>query len=324
MSWLIPSALGIAGAAATRSPSRCTSSRAAGRSPRPLPTARFVPERPIHARTRSLALTDLLLLLMLRRRRDRCDRGGGRRSDVRGRTGRVARVIVARSLARGRKHCRGTRQRALRSCAPDDVDHRVRQHCGARRRFSIPSRRVAARGSLSAALAAATRVAAVLAAPGADSVELVLVSPLATGGDRRRDRRNSRATWPGRIRLPPVAAIAEREHRARASKCARPPTTPSPPGSSLMGVVAPSSGSVRLVRGALTRDGLGVGGGERACARSLARVATPTRRVGAAGVDRRDRRRDRPDRRHVVARFPRLWLLEGDAVARWADGEPAP
>src|SRR5689334_22407363 len=63
MTWLLPSALAIAGMA-------CVAIIAAHFIARdrpvaePLPTARFVPDRRIHARTTSIALSDLLLLAL--------------------------------------------------------------------------------------------------------------------------------------------------------------------------------------------------------------------------------------------------------------------
>ena len=63
MSWLLPSALAVAGVA-------CVALIAAHFIARdrpvaePLPTARFVPDRRIHARTTSIALSDLLLLAL--------------------------------------------------------------------------------------------------------------------------------------------------------------------------------------------------------------------------------------------------------------------
>src|SRR5258707_834809 len=63
MNWLIPSALGIAGIAAIVAVALHFIARS-----RPLaetlPTARFVPDRPIYARTRSFALTDFPLLAL--------------------------------------------------------------------------------------------------------------------------------------------------------------------------------------------------------------------------------------------------------------------
>src|SRR3954471_7849317 len=63
MTWLLPSALAIAGVAAlvTVALHFIARSRPVAES---LPTARFIPERAIHARTRSFAFTDVVLLLL--------------------------------------------------------------------------------------------------------------------------------------------------------------------------------------------------------------------------------------------------------------------
>src|SRR5689334_23063791 len=63
MSWLIPSALGLAAVAAVVVVALHFIARSRPLA-EPLPTARFVPERPIHARTRSLGLTGLVLVVM--------------------------------------------------------------------------------------------------------------------------------------------------------------------------------------------------------------------------------------------------------------------
>src|SRR6185436_20867994 len=63
MTWLIPSAIAIAAGASLVAIALHFIARS-----RPVaevfPTARFIPQRAIHARTRSLALTDVLLLLL--------------------------------------------------------------------------------------------------------------------------------------------------------------------------------------------------------------------------------------------------------------------
>ena len=105
MSWLIPSALGIAGAAAVVAVALHFIARS-----RPLaetlPTARFVPDRPIYARTRSIALTDLLLLAASRRR-DRGDRAGRRGSDASPHAGesRASSLPIGRARSRTSPRC---------------------------------------------------------------------------------------------------------------------------------------------------------------------------------------------------------------------------
>jgi hypothetical protein len=174
-----------------------------------------------------------------------------------------------------------------------------------------------AQGSLSAAIAAATR-AAVRASTDADSLELVLVSPVV---NEEIDEATSklRAAWPGRIRLVPVAAVASQSSRPRVE--IRADANDAIAASlSLMGVVAPR-GSVRLVRTAPTRDdSLWASGDGHVLVHWPARdnVAGWKRRasfdaIGAVTANGAT----------VVARFPRLWQVEGDPIARWSDGEPA-
>ena len=63
MTWLVPSALAIAGVAALIAAALHLIARS-----RPiaeaLPTARFIPLRGVHARTRSIAMSDVMLLLL--------------------------------------------------------------------------------------------------------------------------------------------------------------------------------------------------------------------------------------------------------------------
>src|SRR3954468_19047759 len=63
MTWLFPWAFGIAGGAALIAFALHFIARSRPLA-EPLPTARFIPERPIHARTRSIALSDVPLLLI--------------------------------------------------------------------------------------------------------------------------------------------------------------------------------------------------------------------------------------------------------------------
>jgi hypothetical protein len=312
MSWLIPSALGIAGAAALIAVALHFIARS-----RPLaeslPTARFVPDRPIYARTRSIALTDLLLLLL--RLAAIAAVGMAVAGPTLIRTGRVARVVVA------------DRSRAVANVAEvrDSVKSFIRagdalvvfDSVAMRSTIDSVKSTIAARGSLSAGLAAATRVAA-LAAPNADSVEMVIVSPLAREEVDEATAR-LRAAWPGRIHLAPVAATPDVSTALRVEMRAN-PNDAVHAGLALMGVVgAPES--VRLVRGALTAA-------DSSWARETGQVLVhwpasaadaqwaPRASIDAIGAVA-------SGSATLVARFPRLWILDGRPLARWADGEPA-
>ncbi|HEY9228180.1 MAG TPA: BatA domain-containing protein, partial [Gemmatimonadaceae bacterium] len=312
MSWLIPSALGLTAVAALVAIALHFIARS-----RPvaeaLPTARFVPNRPVHARTRSIALTDVLLLLL--RVAAIVAIGLAVAGPMLQRQGRVARVfVVDRSRAVASV---GEVRDSLRALsAPADVV--VSFDSAAARVPSsdsiVPSD---ARGSLSAALAAATNAAARLSSD-ADSLELVLVSPL-TSEEVDAATAKIRAAWPGRIRLVPVAASGSVANRPRVQVRAEPNDAVA--ASVSLAGVAGAGGSVRLLRSTPTRE-------DSAWARVDGHVLVhwPARDM-ADGWHRRASidaiSGVASEGATVVARFPRLWQLDGNAVARWSDGEPA-
>ncbi|MDB4874618.1 MAG: hypothetical protein JWM41_1064 [Gemmatimonadetes bacterium] len=313
MSWLLPSALGIAAVASIGAIALHFIARSRPLA-EPLPTARFIPQRPVHARARSIAFTDLLLLLL--RVGAILAIGLAVAGPMFGSRGRVARVVLLdRSRAVGSaaelRDSLGASSRTSDVVIPFDSAASI----GAAAPDSVSL--TGARGSLSAALAGATR-AAVRAASRADSIELVLVSPVA---DEEIDDATARlrATWPGRIRVVRVRAAASAAVAPHVEVRADPNDAVAA-GLSLMGATAPGR-AVRVVRGLL-------GVADSAWARDSGHVllhwpasdsaAEWTRRstidaiggVTAGGAT-------------LVARFPRVWVLEGTAMARWADGEPA-
>lgn len=170
------------------------------------PTARFVPDLPVAARSRSLQLSDLLLLAV-----------------------RVLAILLA-GAALARPVFPPKRERVVRVIAADvsgsvasiaetrdsvralfrSGDALVLFDTAARLAGSPDSigtgARVAASGSLSAGLVAALRAGSGVR-DGADSVELVVVSP-ATVTERDRATRAIRAQWPGRGRFVHVSAAA--------------------------------------------------------------------------------------------------------------------
>jgi hypothetical protein len=179
-------------------------------------------------------------------------------------------------------------------------------------------RRSSARGSLSAALAAATRVGVIESAD-ADSLEIVVVSPLA-----REELDDAtlriRAAWPGRIRIVPVRAAVAADTSPLTIDVGTNREDAVAAGFSLTGASA-ARGSARLVRGRISPA-------DSEWARTLGHVLLrwpasdadadwPRRATGDAigGVASGDA--------ILVGRFPRPWMLEGIAIARWADGEPA-
>lgn len=314
MTWLVPSALIIAGVGvlATIALHFIARSRPLAE---PLPTARFIPQRPVRARTRSFALSDLILLLV--RLLALAALAMAVAGPVFGAArGRIARVIVA------------DRSRAVNSVAEmrDSLRALVRQgdalvvfDSSATTLSSPDSLGLSrAQGSLSSGIATAMRVAASLART-ADSVELVIVSPLAVEEmDAATER--MRAAWPGRARL-----VRVREAVAQAATL----TLESVTGETDvvvagLSLVAPirARGSLRLVRGRVSAaDSVWAHDSGHVLvhwpsADSSAHWArrVPIDAIGAVTSPTGT----------MVARFPRLWApLGGEAVARWADGEVA-
>lgn len=314
MSWLLPSALAIAGLAALAAIALHFIARS-----RPLaealPTARFVPQRPVRARTRSLALSDipLLLLRLAALLIIGAAVAGPVLTSTHGRIGRV--VVVDRSHAvRDVAELRDSVRALMR---PGDVLIAFDSSATAVRGFDSLTA-TGARGSLSAALASAV-TAGVTLAPQVDSIELALVSPFAA--DEVDDATSHiRAAWPGRVRVVRLRAAAAPALSPRVESRVN-PNDAILAGLSLMGVVA-NTGNVRLVRGV-------VSAADSAWARADGHVLLHWAVADSGAVVWRKRP-------HIdaiggvvsstgtlVARFPRLWLMDGEAVARWADGEPA-
>ncbi|HJU89215.1 MAG TPA: BatA domain-containing protein [Gemmatimonadaceae bacterium] len=159
----------------------------------PLPTARFVPERQVRAPSRSVWPTDLALMA-LRLTIVALVAGAFARPQWKERRDGTARVVLA------------DQSRAVASIVEVSDSARRLVRAGAKD-VAIPFDSGSnAPGSLSAALVAGIRSARQLAR-GADSVELVVISPFAEEEwDAATD--SIRALWPGRIRLVRVAAAA--------------------------------------------------------------------------------------------------------------------
>jgi hypothetical protein len=168
----------------------------------PLPTARFAPNRSVRARSRAIRPSDLLLLVC-------------RAGLILCAGAALAKPIPAPSRRPLARIVMVDRSRAVASTAESADSARGLLTGGdvlvlfdsAARRADADSlaslRRLDARGSLSAALVAALR-AAVSLRDQADSLELVIVSPLlAEEVDQATD--SIRALWPGSIRLARVA-----------------------------------------------------------------------------------------------------------------------
>jgi len=286
--------------------------------PRPavLPTARFLPDRPARAasparRPRDLLLLALRVLLVLLV-------GAAFARPVPAPRRRPVARVVALDQSRAVADVAAARDSARGLLAEGDVlvafDSAARVVDGAATDSLRPA---AARGSLSAALVAALRTAPALRER-ADSVELVLVSPLAAE-EVDAATASLRALWRGRARLVRVGGVADTAPPARALAVRAPAADPVLAAAALARPLADTA-RVRVVRGApVAADSVWAraGGalvhwpaaGERP-AWSRARVDTSGAVVTGSGS--------------VVAAFERRWAPPaGRAVAWWADGEPA-
>jgi len=285
----------------------------------PLPTARFVPDGDARAASRAARPTDLLLLLL------RCaavlllgtafagpvvaaaraklarviivDRSRAALSDVRdsalavwhegGAGGRADAVIVFDSAA---------------TETADGADDSLRALAATARR-----------GSLTAALVSARRAAGALSLR-ADSIELVIVSPLTTD-ELDAASAPTIARWPGRVRLVRTAAAPQRA--AAVTLAHDSPDDPLRPLVAALGAVAPAGTAaravVRVVRGGLSPA-------DSAVARSGAAVVSWPLAGGVAATVQGVW----AGTATLVAPLTRIALPAGGRViARWADGAPA-
>lgn len=167
--------------------------------------------------------------------------------------------------------------------------------------------RGSATGSLSAALIAARRASIALAQV-ADSVELVVVSPLAAA-ELDAATPMIRAAWPGSIR---VEQVAMRADSAGTWQLERAIPLDDPLGPATSGLRAQRGERMtRLVRGPLSPS-------DSTFARSggtVVRWDTTSARAVAEGLAHGDD--------VIVASLARIPVGEGRIVARWADGSPA-
>ena len=315
MSWLLPSALAIAGVA-------CVALIAAHFIARdrpvaePLPTARFVPDRRIHARTTSIALSDLLLLALRIAALAAIGLGiaGPIVAAARGRVARIVLVDRSRSvlsLAEARD--------SVRAAGGADVliafDSAARTLPAASRAIDSVEKS-GATGSLSAALAAASAAAGAVASR-ADSIEIVLVTP-ASAEEIDAAYLSIRALWPGRIH---VMRVRPETTNVGPTPMQMPRDADDPVVAGLSLVPSSVGVPVRVVRGRL-------GAADSAWGRDSGRVLVHWPATDSAA--------DWPKRATIdaiggvasasgaiVARLPRLWSVTGRAIARWADGEPA-
>jgi len=316
MSWLLPSALAIAAGASLVALALHFIARS-----RPfaesLPTARFIPQRPVRARARSIALSDILLLLI--RIVAILAFGAAVAAPVFGAArGRVRRIIlVDRSRDVGDDRETRDSARALGRVGDVVIAFDSAATRGGDASVLDSATKNDAAGSLSAAFVAALRAASRLSSS-SDSIELVLISPLAAE-EFDAATRSIRDDWPGRIRFVSVRGAPGNE---------RTPTVESATGQndgviaglSLIGIMRPA-GNVRIVRGQMTVA-------DSAWARDSSHVV-----VHWPANDSSAGWQPRPtidaigglasSTGTLIGRFPRAWTLSGAPIARWSDGEPA-
>ena len=286
-----------------------------------LPTARFVPEGLAHAPTRARAPTDLLLLLVRAAMLALIGASfaepwvRGARRDV----GRVFAVDVSSHVSRDTAG-RAALTESLRALYRENdlvvaFDTIVRAVASLDSVTGVaPS---SAPGSLSAGLLGAIRAASQLAQR-ADSVEIVLVSPV-HAGEIDSATLTIRATWPGRVRLVRTAGASNPARRSRPELVAM-PDDPLRPALSFSDGMA--NVEVRVVRnGATGADSAWAAAGHRALVVWPAmRAGTPNAARGArdsiGSVIAGGRVLVAPLERHAAQ-------PEGRIVARWIDGSAA-
>jgi Aerotolerance regulator N-terminal len=280
--------------------------------PSVFPTARFVPEGEATASTRTARPTDLLLLLL------RCAAllllGAAFAGPVtRAHGSSLARVVVA---DRSRGSLADVRDSALAIARAGDAlvlfdsSARIVTAGAADSLRSLAAGH--ARGSLSAALVAAERAAGDLARS-ADSVELVLVSPM-TADELDAASAPTFARWPGRARLVRTAAV--KPVSAAVAISSDDPDDALRPAIATLNAMSPAgmpAATVRVVRSTPAA-------GDSAAARAGAAVVFWPR-IGSAAPSAQGVWAGRATLVAPLARMP--LPAGGRTVARWGDGARA-
>jgi hypothetical protein len=277
-----------------------------------LPTTRFIPDRRMlvsraASRPRDLLLLALRMLLLLA-----AGAAFARPVFTRAHDARARIILVDRSAAVASDSEVSARLRAvLGDGVPStviDFDSIASPARLARADDSMPRRETRANGSISAALVAARRAAAVVGAT-SGLIELVLVSPVAA---EELDAATPilRAMWPGAVRVERMATRAD----SAGAPLERAVSIDDPLGPALADMrVLASPRAIRLVRGAT------IGARDSAFAASGGTVVawdSTSAPLDAQGLAIGDD--------VVVATLGRrLLAAKGEIVARWADGSPA-
>jgi len=326
VSWLLPSAIAIASAAALAGIALHFISR---RRPiaEPLPTARFVPSRAVQARVAARAFSDPLLLVirLLAIAALGAAVAGPIMESHRGKLARVVVIDRSRDVASAEE----LRDSVSKTLKPGDVvvlaDSGAAQLAGHADVATLTT--TTAPGSLSAALAGGIAAAA-SAAPRADSVAMVLVSP-AAHSELDAATAAIRATWPALIRVVQVQAARGDTAPLRASIRAGADDALLA-AASLEGLTwrgAPSAARVIVIRSAPDSDDIAWA---RGAGHTLVQWPSDSPPSGwtarPAGTDTVTAVAANGEA--LVGALRRPWrlpaLLPGQRVAaRWVDGEPA-
>jgi hypothetical protein len=291
----------------------------------PLPTVRFIPTSAVRVTTVAPVPEDLLLLLvrvlialLLGAAFARPVLTPDRRP--------VARVVLA-DVSRAVGEISAVRDSTRALLEPRDALIAFDSVARVVRRGAADSaarlERTTRDGRLSPALIAALRTASALRAE-ADSLELVIVSPLRAG---EVDGATSaiRALWPGRIRLVRIGARADSLALPVGFTVRAGADDPVMLAATVAGALANDS-VVRVVRGAATvADSVWAASGRRTLVRWPATGAPPGW-VARARVDTADA--VIAGEAALVVPLERRWQLDSTAhpsrvVARWVDGAPA-
>jgi hypothetical protein len=280
-----------------------------------LPTARFIPDRRtlvrrIATRPRDLLLLALRVLLLLSAAaafaRPVLPARGGTRARI---------VLLDRSASAASSDEAVARARALLADGVParlilfDTTATLASDAAAALDSVARARSASAPGSLTAALVAARRAATPIAAD-ADSVQLVLVSPV-TADEVDVAFDSARAQWPGAIS---VSRVAARTDSAAAWSLERSLPTDD--------VLAPALSAARVAAGpsAVRLRRAPLGGADSAFARAGGTVV----HWDSAGVSRYSANAIAMGDDVVVATLGRKALADtGQIVARWADGSAA-
>lgn len=292
-----------------------------------LPTARFVPDSAATATVRDARPSDLLLMLL--RVLVVLAAGAALARPVikpsRQVSGRVFLMDRSRGVANVSEGADSVKRLYHAGDAVIVFDSMARS-LGARALDSLRvSRRIEARGNISAALIASLRGASALR-DRVDSLELVIVSPLL---DEERDAATDsiRNLWRGRARLVRITPRSDSAIAAKGSMDIRSTAADGLAVAVSLASKSPNNASVRIVRATPSADDTAWAAAENHVLVVWPIADRPPFAVTRSPVDQSGGVVSYNAR--LVAAFDRRWTYPADSlrdarvIARWADGEPA-